>query len=522
MKKVFLFAVIAALFVGCAADEDPLKKGNDNLTKVELVKKDNVVASFGDFGKLGVTVVDASAQAPALNPFSRAVAESTIDWKNYGTICKVWNNTSGHTEQAVAVRDEVTGNGIASNHSMSLGDQVQITPCFVHATDYEYYVADWSDNTMSTPVENPVAPFNWFAAKRGDGTIFSCTFTGTYNTFDEVVTKVSKSWFDAPFNYAKAAYDYYKAEALKMKAANPTDNDVYEINGYHVVLLKGIGYGAGEYGWEDGGGVVPYSGMYFNGVSESERRAIAEKVLFIAPDETEYTINCDMYGTFLLPEGTLTEVGALTGMAIADTIIEQNEFHTPLKYGIPEIPNECDGSVNIELEIPGEYIIIADDFAIHNGDLVYENVAIDDHKAVSGGNGGTKAYLTVTPSQKVKVSVEDLCELYESYIGKKNEEGNYYINQETHVLTLEVYLWPGTKDAEGNFTTYLGLNEGYLIGSEENPVDMLLGNENYSVKVSAYKGYQGRGAKDDGTVDNEGWSYVKVSIHIQPREYAAE
>lgn len=223
-------------------------------------------------------------------------------------------------------------------------------------------------------------------------------------------------------------------------------------------------------------------------------------------------------------ELTIDGGGAPCGLVICDKIhigagteihgLESDDF------GYSPIPTdeECEASVKIDIDIPGEYVVQADDFAIHNGDLLYERAAITDHEGVANGKDGLKTYVKVNADagDKVEVAVEDLCELYPSYVGKLNSEGQPYISEDG-VLTLEVYIWPGTINEENQFVSWQGLEEGYLIGEENAPVEYAATNKFYSVKVSAYKGYQGRGEKDDAETDNNGWSYIKVSVHIQPK-----
>lgn len=190
---------------------------------------------------------------------------------------------------------------------------------------------------------------------------------------------------------------------------------------------------------------------------------------------------------------------------------------------LPDCPCRAPINITFGLGFNYDYVVIADDFAIQNGDKLYMDASIPgyDHKGVFDGYGNGE-YISIDDNgyelkghPKLHLTVKDIEQLYASYVGKVDEEGNPFIS-ESGVLTLVVYLWPGELDDNGKFyPIYIG--EGYIMGDENAPVEHAINNTIYSVKVSIYKGRQGLGLKDDGSFDQEGWSYVKASIHISPK-----
>lgn len=181
----------------------------------------------------------------------------------------------------------------------------------------------------------------------------------------------------------------------------------------------------------------------------------------------------------------------------------------------------CDVPVEVELGIDGEWIIQADDFAIHNGDILYENVAVTDH---TGTGTELEQYVKVNAGENVVVSITDVCALYEYYkaLGT-NSEGKAYLSAEG-ILTVEVYLWPAKYNTKADGSVEIvpipasefgitadGVEGKYLVGTEEYPETYIMDGK-YKVQVSAYQSYNGGGEGADMT------SYVKVSFHITPVE----
>lgn len=193
--------------------------------------------------------------------------------------------------------------------------------------------------------------------------------------------------------------------------------------------------------------------------------------------------------------------------------------------GVPTC-RQCCADLVIGLGFNYDYVVIADDFAIQNGDKLYMNASIgEDHSGVTNGFGeGQYVHIddnnyTMKGHPKLHLRVVNICDLYNSYVGKYDENQVPFIN-ESGELTLVVYLWPGKLDEEGNFSSIF-LGEGYIIGNENGPEERSNDSDMFNLKVSLYKGVQGSLYQESNANTicvKEGWSYVKASIHISPKK----
>lgn len=191
------------------------------------------------------------------------------------------------------------------------------------------------------------------------------------------------------------------------------------------------------------------------------------------------------------------------------------------------LPTGNSTSLKLDLGINARYLVIADDFAIQNGDKLYENAAIygEKHYGVTDSRGygkyfyvGAGDYSGKGGYGSVKLAVHDIPYLYHSYVGKRDSEGFPYIS-ESGVLTLVVYIWPGTLN-NGKFES-INLTSGYIYGNSDQPAELSSESDDYSIKVSAFKGTQGShysyNPHKGYFAVREGYSYVKVSVHISPK-----
>lgn len=221
---------------------------------------------------------------------------------------------------------------------------------------------------------------------------------------------------------------------------------------------------------------------------------------------------------------TLKEAAAAASIAVSECNPGYNPKEDPddPTPPTPPTPTTCDLAVDVPIDIDGSWIIQADDFAIHNGDKLYESFAKTDHTAGSELNS---EYVVVTPGDNVVVTLTDICDMYEEYKNATNAQGVPYVSEDG-ILTVETYLWPAKKhfDEEKGVDVIEPIDpeefgcypDGkYLIGTAEQPA-FYVANEKYNVYVSAFAGYNGGG--NDAAMT----TYVKVSFHISPVAAAAE
>nr|MCF0203168.1 hypothetical protein [Bacteroidaceae bacterium] len=564
MKKYLYFAV-AALFTACAADDVPGGGGDTPApSPSKLVEKQTVSASFQS-GAIGVKSVTGRVNARAgvdmetlyTKDKDGNVKEATASLAFFNLIC---NEASGlfHADNGWAVKSKAQGTQ----------DNNRVTYC--------YYVED--DGTKTNLVKNNEQGLflygtgcdlsGWNAQGRVNAEIPTTWFDTQYASaqafIDEAMKTTPKTGNYGMQNqsdgYSEHTFTYYEYQGYKVVLAE------YDTDGGKAKMRKL--YKDGEQEWQakweidipeeekalytnvakswDGSEYFVNDNMvapWFDGKWNSwnthvtsDPNAETPKVILV-PTKNEITFNgLNINASIFAPGKKVSTLGggAADGIIICDKFVTGAEIHgnltppffpttpnptpDPTPGPTPDptpdpTPETCEANIVVDLDIPGEYVVMPDDFAIHNGDKLYENVAISgqDHQAIAKGEG---SYVKVEAGNKILVKVDDVCSLYPEYVGKVNAEGQPYINDQG-VLTLEVYIWPG-KIVEGQFVPRFDLGEGYIIGDENGPVEYLANNKNYTASVSAYKGVQGVGQKEDGGVDTTGWSYVKVSIHISP------
>jgi len=517
MKKLFVLSCAALALAACTSEEENSLLGGDSSNQASnLVKVSAITRGFGE-GSLNVAPTRSGNDMSVLyvqadknkevGPDNVMLVTNQISWDYVGVIA---NKATGfmHGENGWAVKDLATGH-----------------------------------------LDNDRMTYSWFINEQGERQSLESNSQGLLlvgpncdlSKFDQngnrAIFNVGNEWFENSF---KRAEDFINAAfategtVVNYGGQNPGEvSDLtyteYNYEGFRVIKVEQTAFQNGSVAGTNDKAKAPWFESLWNSFqTDGNTKTIDHNVVIVPMNDITFSgtnMNCNIFAPG--KKVTIAGGGAPSGLVICDelTIMAGTETHgswTPEFPGkkedepVPPVPPTCETNLVIDLDINADYIVIADDFAIQNGDKLYMNAAIpgQEHIGVTDGNG-EGAYVFVNKGNNVQIKVDDICDLYPSYIGKVNEDGEPYIN-EVGELTLVVYLWPGSLDNEGHFSS-INVGEGYIIGEENAPVQHAINSADYKIMVSAYKGLQGVGAKEDGTFDQTGWSYVKVSIHIAPR-----
>lgn len=499
MKKVFDTPVAMGIMIalaGCSTNQEPVVPGHST-AGIEAVQVENVTYKVGAKGRINFL---AGKENPA-----------QAKWETFGLVANdILVQANEHMECAAAVRNGLT---------------VQ---------------QNWGSFTNS--------PANLVAMKE------STVVSGLSESYDWGGATIDRSWvdadFDAAFAHAQSVVDY----AL----ANMDENGVctVDINGetYTYKLLNTdiqwgcpVGTQLGEYGRE----------------FADENRNKGNKVTYIVTEDI-FIEGSQVSGNVYAPNAVITmRTGAsIAGQVVCDRFVVDCsyacEIHNPVD-GVraatpdptpavdpdptpevpdptpdvpdtnPEEPDTESAIVTIPLEINREYLVQPDDFAIHNGDKLYIDIANGDTDP-SMQTALAKPYFIISAYENPTVTIDNVDEMYREFIGKtelcNDPKSPYYGQQVPYIaedgtFTLEAFLWPGLKavDAEGKETirpidyTELGfeslqqaIDGSYLIGTATHGALISKPDDDYAITVSAFKAIQG--------ADNT--PYVHVSIHIRP------
>lgn len=489
--KSFIAPALLLAFAGCSSDENLTIPGQTE-TEGQGHQVANISYNVGNNGK--VTFSAASG-----------ISEHKAAWQAFGLITNdIQIGGQEHMECAAAVRNSLK------------------------------VLGQWGSFTNS--------PANYIAMKE------STVLEGIGESFNWGGATIDRNWtdddFDPAFAYAEKIVDY----AL----ANMDENGVYtcEINGetYTYKLLDTdlqwccpVGTQLGEYGRE----------------FADEKRDNGNKVTYIVTRDI-FVEGSFVSGNVYAPNATITmrTGGTITGQVICNKFVVDCdwacEIHNPnsdVKGTTPD-PNPGEGGkdpepgptpddpeptpdqpyeVKIPIDLKSEYVVQPDDFAIHNGDMLYIDIANGDTDP-SFQTATSKPYLLVTLGENPVINIDNVAEMYKEYANKttlcNDPKSPYYGQQVPYVstdgiFTLEVYLWPGKKvnDEDGNvkiepltytefgFSSLAQAIDGcYLMGTAQNGEVISKPGDDYKITVSAFKAIQGAGNTP----------YVHVSIHIKP------
>ncbi len=485
--KFLLAPALLLAFAGCSSDEDMTIPGQVE-TDSPSQQVANIAYNVGDNGKVTFSA-------------GSTTSERKGKWQAFGLIANdILFKANEHVECPVAVRYT-----LKKTSQPGQGGEFTNSP------------SDYVAMKESTVLEGIGQNFNWGGAK------------------------LDRSWtdedFDPAFAYAEKIADY----AL----ANMDENGVYtcEINGetYTYKLLDTdlqwgcpVGTQLGQYGREFADG----------------RRNIGNKVTYIVTHDIVIE-GSFVSGNVYAPNATITmrTGGTIVGQVICKKFVVDCdwtcEIHNPCKdvSGITPDPNPGDKpdkpepkpepeepfEIKIPIDLKSEYVVQPDDFAIHNGDMLYVDIANGDIDPAYQTATPDK-YLVVTLGENPVISIANVAAMYKEYSNKvekcKDPKSPYYGQEVPYIsadgiFTLEVYLWPGKKvnDKDGNvriealtydefgFTSLEQAVEGcYLMGTAQNGEVISKPGDEYNVTVSAFKAIQGAGQTP----------YVHVSIHIKP------
>lgn len=511
MKKLFAFSCAALALAACTSEENSLLGGEDSSKQVLNLKEVSAITrGFGD-GSMNVSPTQA-----------------------------------GNDMSVVYVQDE-NGEPLEVTKNISVN---YVNVICNKGTGFFHGENGWAvKNYAAGTLDNNRRTWSWFINEQGDKqslepndqglllTGSNCDLSGlNKNGGKRAIVNVGDEWFDNAF----AQTEKFIADALNTPATtvnyggqNPgeTSTFTYEEHSfadYKVIVVDQTYFQNGSVAGSNDKAKAPWcEGNWNTFPTDGNITTMDHNVIIVPTGDITFegrNMNCHIYAPG--KKVTLLNGACPSGLVVCDELVTSSEIHgtwtpnvPPFNPGNPDttiVPPTCETNLLIDLDINAEYIVIADDFAIQNGDKLYMNAAIEgeEHIGVTNGNG-EGAYVFVQKGNKVQIKVDDICSLYPSYVGKVNEDGKPYIN-EVGELTLVVYLWPGQLDENGAFSS-INVGEGYIIGEENAPVQHAINSKDYKIMVSAYKGLQGVGAKEDGSFDQTGWSYVKVSIHIAPK-----
>lgn len=485
---------------GCSTDMEPVAPGEstDAADGIEAVQTSKVTYRVGSRG--------------SVNFSAGASNDASAKWRTFGLITNdIKVGGQEHMECAAAVRDGLT------------------------------VVGQWGSFTNS--------PANLVAMKE------STVVSGLSENYDWGGAKIDRTWVDADFD---AAFDYAQ-DIIDYALANMDENGVYttEINGetYTYKLLDTdlqwgcpVGTQLGEYGRE----------------FADENRSKGNRVTYIVTKDI-FIEGSQVSGNVYAPNAVITlRTGAsIAGQVICDRFVVDCgyacEIHnpnddvrdmtpdpnpavdpepTPDPEPVPDPvpdpqpqPDPDSAIVSIPLDIEREYLVQPDDFAIHNGDKLYVDIANGDTDPALQ-TALAKPYFIISANENPTITLDNVDEMYREFIGKTelcNDPKSPYFGQqvpyiaEDGTFTLEAFLWPGVKstDAEGKVTirpidyTELGfeslqqaIDGCYIIGTATHGALISKPDDAYTITVSAFKAIQG--------ADNT--PYVHVSIHICPNK----
>lgn len=494
---------------GCSTNMEPVAPGQngDATDGTEAVQTSSVIYKVGSKG---------SAKFSAGKK-----AETSTKWHTFGLVTneiKVGNQE--HMECAAAVRNSLTTASASSQFSNSPANLIAMT-----------------ESTVISGISENAPAWQWGGAK------------------------IDRTWVDADF---VSAFDHAQS-VVDYALANMDENGVCTVNIDEVtytykLLNKNLlnncpeGTQLGEYGRE----------------FADEKRDKGNRMTYIVTEDI-YISGSFVSGNLYAPNATITlrNGGTVTGQVICDRFVVDCdwacEIHNPNEdvRGITPDPNpavdpepeptpdpepvpdptpdpepvpdpepqpDSDSAiVSIPLDIKREYLVQPDDFAIHNGDMLYIDIANGDTDPTMQ-TALAKPYFIISANENPTITIDNVGEMYREFVGKtelcNDPKSAYYGQQvpyisEDGIFTLEAYIWPGQKsvDAEGKEViiplsyTELGFESldeafagSYLLGTATHGAIISKPEDDYEITVSAFKAIQGAGNTP----------YVHVSIHIRP------
>ena len=510
MKKILLSIIAATTLFSCSQDQDFTPSSWQS--KYNTVSKQSV--SVGD----GSIVIDGSSQMSRANS-RKTSAASQVDFKNVVLICNNLDRTGRmqDMEGSIAVKNSLQANVV------TLGKEGE------KGTIY----------TGNNFTGNYIQGGNVTGEKRVGDQWFADKFEAIQNTIDAAMATTPQTGYylkgDGTPNTAYP-YTYYELDDVTYIIAKYSGY----ING--CVDVDGDGIIANTDAHKEQDVRVPWMRQVKGGWGETDDdgRDAANKYVLI-PTGNIYLAGSETYAHIYAPgkEVHVAGGGAPTGLVVCDTFLHtgaaNTEIHRPNDYdppivektpekpvtpGQPEKPtpeepekpvtpeepkNDCD--ITIHVDVNKDFIIQADDFAIHNGDILYERIkSAGDHKTMND-------YVVVDPSGNINISLNDVDAMYNYYKNKPN-----YVSA-NGTLTVECWIWP-SKLASGEIVPLtaeeLGVvmkngkvadgDANYVIGKYNNPA--LYETDKYNVYVSAFKSIQG----------NDNSSAIHVSFHIKPKK----
>ncbi len=522
MKKLFVMSCAALALAACTSEEEnSLLGGDSSKQNVNLKEVSAITRGMGD-GSMNVAsarkagndmsvVYVQKDQDKEVGRDNLLEVDNNISWKYVNVIC---NKGTGffHGENGWAVKNSAAG---------TLDNNRKTYSWFVNEQGAQQSIEPNDQGLLLTGSNCNLSGLNKNGGKRA-------------------IVSVGDEWFDNSFDRAQQFIDAALATegtVVNYGGQNPgqTSNYTYteySYEGYKVIVVDQTYFQNGSVAGSNDQAKAPWCWGHWNTFANDNNQETIDHNVVIVPT-SDITFDGRYMDCHIFAPGkkvSLLNGACPSGLVICDELVTSSEIHGTWTPEFPgskdpepgeEIEDKCEANLLIDLGIDAQYIVIADDFAIQNGDKLYMNAAIEgqEHAGVVNGVTGENAYVFVEKGDGVQIKVDDICSLYPSYVGKVDNDGIPYIN-EVGELTLVVYLWPGILNEAGNFVSHIFENEGYIIGEENEPVSRYLNSEDYNVKVSAYVGRQGVGEKADGTYDEKGWSYVKVSIHIAPKAKA--
>ena len=514
MKKIILSVIAATTLLACSQDVD-LTSYSDGV-KYNVVSKQSV--PVGD----GSIVIGGSRSMARAN--SRSAAASQVGFQDVVLICNDFVSTSGtqDAEGSFAVKSSVNANTIYLGKNGKAGG---------------IYTGD-------NFTGNYIQGGNFAGEERVGDEWFKDKFETIQNTIDAAMA-------------TKPQTGYYLNDNGKPNTNYPYT--YYELNGVKYIIAE-YNYIDGSVDVDGDGKISDYNSDAFNewtlhapwqeNVTGGWSENVANNYVLI-PKGDLYIQGRNILAHIYAPGKKVhaNGGGAPTGLVVCDTFITSGtttEIHKPVNYNppyvektpskpeepvtpeqpekptpeepekpTPEEPEEpvtpeepkddCD--ITIHVDVNKDYIIQADDFAIHNGDILYERIkSAGDHKTMND-------YVVVDPSGNINISLNDVDAMYNYYKNKPN-----YVSA-NGTLTVECWIWP-SKLASGEIVPLtaeeLGVvmkngkvadgDANYVIGKYNNPA--LYETDKYNVYVSAFKSIQG----------NDNSSAIHVSFHIKPKK----
>ena len=523
MKKIILSVIAATTLLACSQDVD-LTSYSDGV-KYNVVSKQSV--PVGD----GSIVIGGSRSMARAN--SRSAAASQVDFTDVVLICNDFVNTGAiqHMEGSLAVKSSVNATTIYLGKNGEAGGIYtgdKFTGKYIQGGNFagETRVGDkWFDDKFAT-IQNTI-----------DAAMATTPQTGYYlNTDGTQNTNYPYTYYELNgVKYIIAEYNYIDGSV-------DVDGDG-QISGYnsdafnewtlHAPWLKDVTGGWSE---KDANNyvLIPTGDLHIQGRDIfAHIYAPGKKIYAKGGGAPTGLVVCDTFYTLEF-NNTTTEIHKPVNYNppyVEKTPSKPEEPVTPEQPEQPEKPtpeepekptpeqpeqpeepvtpeepkDDCD--ITIHVDVNKDFIIQADDFAIHNGDILYERIkSAGDHKTMND-------YVVVDPSGNINISLNDVDAMYNYYKNKPN-----YVSA-NGTLTVECWIWP-SKLASGEIVPLtaeeLGVvmkngkvadgDANYVIGKYNNPA--LYETDKYNVYVSAFKSIQG----------NDNSSAIHVSFHIKPKK----